>query len=59
MSASMFIDWNNQNMQPAASDTPRKKYIRSNICVICGLSFIQAEITPEVSEHKSPAEKDA
>jgi len=46
-------------MQPAASDTPRKKYIRSNICVICGLSFIQAEITPEVSEHKSPAEKDA
>jgi hypothetical protein len=34
-------------MQSAASDTPRKKYVRSNICVLCGLSFIQTEITPE------------
>ena len=43
MSASMFVDLNNQNMQPAASDMSRKKYIRSNICVICGLSFIHSE----------------
>jgi len=31
--------------QSANSDRPRKKYIRSNSCVICGLSFIQTEIT--------------
>ena len=53
MYASMFVSWNNQNMQLAASDTPRKKYIRSNICVICGLSFIQTEITPKINECKS------
>ena len=34
-------------MQSATSDTPRKKYVRSNICVLCGLSFIETEITPE------------
>jgi hypothetical protein len=34
------------------------KYIRSNICVICDLSFIQAEIKPEVNKSKSPVEKD-
>ena len=32
----------------ATSDTPKKMYIRNDICVICGLSFIQTEITPEV-----------
>ena len=34
-------------MQSAASGAPRKKYVRSNICVLCGLSFIQTEITRE------------
>jgi hypothetical protein len=34
-------------MQSAVSDTPKKKYVRSNICVLCGLSFIQTEISPE------------
>ena len=50
MSASTLVDLNNQNMQSTASDSPRKKYIRSNICVICGLSFIQTEIIPKSVE---------
>jgi hypothetical protein len=50
MSLPIFlVDWNNQNMQSVASDMPRKKYIRrSNICVICGLSFIQTVIMSEI-----------
>ena len=42
-------EWNSKNIQSTTSDTPKKKYIRNNICVICGLSFIQTEITPEVN----------
>ena len=34
-------------------------FIGSNICVICGISFIQTEITPEVNERNYLVGKDA
>ena len=54
----MLCRLKNQNMQSAASDTTKRKYIRNNICEICGLSFIQTDITSEVNERKSLAEND-